>query len=167
MASLADGYCGLIIRASHEYALDMYPLWARIKGLPDGLTRRKESAEKVAAKVGDPPFSVIMNEGRINPASTLRVRVYVDVNSSLVRFVPITLKEYKRYNFYYENLTDFCFSCGKMGHVADECGDGIHDPRTCEWGSWLLWNGDPVRYAMGGRGMDGGSRGGRTGGQRS
>ena len=54
-----------------EYALDMYPLWARVKGLPDGLTRKKELEEKVAKKVGNPPFTVIVNEGRINPSSHL------------------------------------------------------------------------------------------------
>ncbi|XBH72903.1 hypothetical protein VPH35_100106 [Triticum aestivum] len=145
------------------YRLNKIPVWARVKGLPDGLTRRKELAEKVAAKVGDPPFTVIMNEGRINPASTLRVRVYVDVNSPLVRFVPITLKEYKRYSVYYEKLPDFCFACGKMGHVADECGDGIHDPNSFEWGEWLLWEPEvPTAQGSRGRGWDAG-RGDRRG----
>lgn len=37
-------------------------VWARIKDLPDGLTRRKDLAGKVAAKVGDPPFAIIVNE---------------------------------------------------------------------------------------------------------
>lgn len=54
-----------------SYRLNKIPVWARVKGLPDGLTRHRELAEKVAAKVGDPPFNVIVNEGRINPASTL------------------------------------------------------------------------------------------------
>lgn len=48
-----------------DYALDMFLLWARIKGLPDGLTRKKELAEKVAKKVGHPPFMVVVNEGKI------------------------------------------------------------------------------------------------------
>ena len=75
-----------------EYDLDMYPLWAKIKGLPDGLTRKKELAEKVAKKVGEPPFTVMVNEGRINPSNFLRVRVFVNVSVPLVRFVHITLK---------------------------------------------------------------------------
>ena len=66
-----------------EYELNMYPLWVRIKGLPDGLTRKKELAEKVAKKVGEPPFTVMVNEGRINPSNFLRVRVFVNVSVPL------------------------------------------------------------------------------------
>lgn len=130
------------------YKLNKIPVWARIKGLPDGLTRRKELAEKVAAKVGEPPFTVVVNEGRINPSSTLRARVYLDVNKPLVRFVPLTLKEPKKYAVFYEKLPDFCFVCGLMGHLAEECGDGVHDPRTFEWGEWLLWVPEPPTDAM-------------------
>ena len=75
-----------------EYALNMYPLWARIKGLPDGLTRKKELAEKVAKKVGEPAFTMTVNEGKINPSNYVRVRVFVNVIVPLVRFVHITLK---------------------------------------------------------------------------
>lgn len=149
-----------------EYKLNKIPVWARIKGLPDGLTTKKELAEKVAAKVGEPPFTVVVNEGKINPTSTLRARVYLDVNIPLVRFVPITLKEWKKYPVLYEKLPDFCFYCGLMGHTVEECGDGVHDPRTCEWGDWLLWNSDPPVYAPGAGGsMNGAGRGGRTGGR--
>ena len=112
----------------------MFPLWARIKGLPDGLTRKKELAERVAKKVGDPPFTVVVNEGKINPASCLRVRVFVNVTKPLVRLVPITLKERKKYPMFYEKLPDFCFFCGRMGHVVEECGHGTHDLSLCEWG---------------------------------
>lgn len=123
-----------------EYKLNKVPVWVRIEGLPDGLTAKKELAEKVAAKVGGPPFTVQVNEGVINPGKTLRARVYLDVEKPLVRFVPITLKERKKYKVYYEKLPDFCYYCGLMGHLVEECGDGIHDPASCEWGEWLLWN---------------------------
>ena len=101
-----------------QYKLNKVPVWARIMGLPDGLTRKRELSEKVAAKVGEPPFKVIVNEGRINPASTLRARVFVDVNEPLVRFVPITLKEHKKYSVFYEKLPDFCFACGLRAYGA-------------------------------------------------
>ncbi|XBI32127.1 hypothetical protein VPH35_055617 [Triticum aestivum] len=145
------------------YKLNKVPLWARVKGLPDGLTRRRELAEKVAAKVGDPPFTIVVNEGRINPSSTLRARVFVDVNEPLVRFVPITLKEHKKFSVYYEKLPDFCFACGRMGHLADECGDGVHDPESFEWGEWLLWEPEmPAAQPYGGDGGRGArGRGGR------
>ncbi|XBI16831.1 hypothetical protein VPH35_059016 [Triticum aestivum] len=151
----------------NEYRLNRVPVWARIKGLPDGLTQKRELAKKVAAKVGEPPFTVIVNEGRINPASTLRARVFVDVNEPLVRFVPITLKEHKKYSVFYEKLPDFCFACGRMGHLADECGDGVHNLDSFEWGDWLLWEPElPAAQPYGGRGRGGGigrGRGGESG----
>ena len=93
----------------NEYKLNKIPLWARVKGLPDGLTAKKELAEKVASKVGEPPFTVVVNEGKINPASTLRARVFVDVNKPLVRFVPITIKKSKKYPVFYDKLPVFCY----------------------------------------------------------
>ena len=38
-----------------------------------------------------------------------------------------------------------------MGHVVTECGDGIHDPDTCEWGNWL-----PVNFETSSRGQTSG-----------
>ncbi|KAI5018514.1 hypothetical protein ZWY2020_043402 [Hordeum vulgare] len=137
------------------YALDMYPLWARIKGLPDGLTRNKDLAAKVAKKADHPPFTVIVNEGKINPSSFLRVKVFVTVHEPLIRFVPINLKERKKYPVSYGKMSDFCFFCGCMGHVVEDCGDGVHKPSTCEWGDWLQWNNEPVSGAGGGRGGSG------------
>lgn len=49
-----------------DYKLDRIPVCTRIEGVPDGLMRTKELAEKVAKKVGGPPITVIVNEGFIN-----------------------------------------------------------------------------------------------------
>jgi hypothetical protein len=48
-----DGFSSI-----HEYKLNRIPVWVRICGLPDGLMKKKELAEKVAKKVGEPPISV-------------------------------------------------------------------------------------------------------------
>ncbi|KAI4978282.1 hypothetical protein ZWY2020_014836 [Hordeum vulgare] len=148
-----------------EYALYVYQLWARIKSLLDGLTRKKELVEKVAKKVGHPPFTVIVNEGKMNPSSFLWVKVFVNVHEPLVRFVPINLKDRKKYPVSYEKLQDFCFFCGCMEHVVEVCGDGVHDPSTCEWGEWLHWNSEPASGEGGGQGGSGFSfeRGGGSG----
>lgn len=111
-----------------KYALDKFPVWARIKGLLDGLTRKKELAEKVAKKVGEPPITVVVNERKLNPPSSLRARVFLNVNSPLVRFVPTTLKERKRCHVYYERLIDFCFFRGCMGHLLRNALTGFMTP---------------------------------------
>ena len=130
------------------------------------INAKKELAEKVASKVGEPPFTVVVNEGKINPASTLRARVFVDVNKPLVRFVPITIKKSKKYPVFYDKLPVFCYFCGLIGHTVEECGDGTHELDSCEWGEWLLWSNEGFGPGMEGRGgREGGGLGGRTGGR--
>jgi hypothetical protein len=144
-----------------DYKLDKIPVWTRIQGIPEGLMKKKELAEKVAKKVGEPPITVIVNEGQINPMKYLRARVHVDLNKPLVRFVPMTLKEKKKYPAQYEKLPNFCYFCGMIGHVVTECGDGIHEPDKCHWGEWLKVIFEPGPSLGVGRG--GGGRGGLSG----
>ena len=93
------------------YKLNKILVWARIQGIPEGLMKKKELAEKVARKVSEPPITGIVDEGRINLASYLRARVFLDLEKPLVRVVPITIKESKRYLVQYEKLPVFCFVC--------------------------------------------------------
>ena len=145
-----------------DYKLDRIPVWARIMGIPEGLMKNKTLAEKVARKVGVPPIKVVVNEGRLNPARYLRARVFLMLDTPLVRFAPLTLKEKKKYAVEYEKLPDFCDFCGLIGHTVTECGDGIHKPEQCEWGEWLLVNFDNSGD-RGGPGMSFGRGGATTG----
>jgi hypothetical protein len=120
-----------------EYKLDKIPIWTRIQGVPEGMMKKKELAEKVARKVGEPPISVIVNEGRINPSKFLRARVHLDIYKPLVRFVPIDLKERKKYPVQYERIPYFCKFYGFIGHDVKECGDGVHEDDQCQWGDCL------------------------------
>jgi hypothetical protein len=70
-------------------------VWVRIQEIPERLMKKKELAEKVARKVGEPPIKVIVNEGVINSLKYLRAKVSLDVNKPLVHIVPITIKERK------------------------------------------------------------------------
>jgi hypothetical protein len=142
-----------------EYKLDKVPVWTRIQGVPEGLMKKKELAEKVARKVGEPPIKVIVNEGFLNASKYLRARVHLDVNKPLVRIVPITIKERKIYPVPYEKLPDFCNFCGLMGHVVTECGDGIHEKIHCQWGEWLKVVFEPSFPTGGGRDSGGGRSG--------
>lgn len=103
------------ITNAEEYKLDRIPVWARIVGIPDGLMKKKEIAEKIAKKVGGPPITIIVKEGRLNPTKYLRARVFLMLDTPLVRFVPLTLKESKKYPVEYEKLPDFCDFCGLIG----------------------------------------------------
>lgn len=82
-------------------------------------------------KVGNPPITVIVDQGRINPSSYLRAHVFMELDKVLVRVVPITIKESKRYLVQYEKLLIFCYFYGLIGHEMTECGDGVHDITKC------------------------------------
>ncbi|CAD6239835.1 unnamed protein product [Miscanthus lutarioriparius] len=72
--------------------------WTRtcIQGVPEGLMKKRELAEKVAKKVGD-LITVVVNKGKINPTPYLRARVWLELSKPLVRVVPITLKKRMMY----------------------------------------------------------------------
>jgi hypothetical protein len=67
-----------------DYKLDKVPVWTQIQGIPEGLMKKKELAEKVARKVGEPPIKAIVNEGVLNFSKYLRARAQFDVNKPLV-----------------------------------------------------------------------------------
>lgn len=149
-----------------KYKLDHIPVWVRIQGIPDGVMKRKDMAEKVASKVGDPPITVMVNEGKINPTTYLRARVFHSMEKPLVRVVQITFKERNNYLVQYEKLPLFCFHCGHLDHELTECGDGVHEKASCGWGEWLVVNqgGSSGGRETGRQGMrDGRGRGGARG----
>jgi hypothetical protein len=152
----------------NTYKLDKIPIWARIQGVPEGLMKKKELAEKVANKVGQ-LITVVVNEGKINLTPYLRAKVWLYLDKPLVRVVPITLKERTVYLVQYEKLPGFCFHCGMIGHEITECGDGVHSKFRCEWGDWLRVPFTSMAAAKedfrGGRGRGRGRGGGRFAGR--
>lgn len=98
-----------------EYKLNKILVWVHNQGLPEGLMKKKDLIEKVTRKIGNPPITVIVDEGRINPSSYLRARVF-ELDNPLMRVVPITIRESRWYLVQYEKLPTFCFVCGVMGH---------------------------------------------------
>ena len=82
--------------------------------------KKKELAEKVARKVGELPITMIVNEGKINLATYLRARVFLNLNKPLIRVVSITLRECKKYLVQYEKLPIFCSFCRLLGHEVVE-----------------------------------------------
>jgi hypothetical protein len=160
-----DGFSNVL-----AYKLDRIPIWARIQGLPEGLMKKRELAEKVAKKVGE-SITVVVNEGKINSTPYLRARVWLDLKKPLVRVVPITLKEKMKFLVQYEKLPAFCYFCGCLGHDVTECGNGIHSKDSCEWGDWLcvpfvpmMGRDDPRGGGGRGRGRGRGRGGGRGAG---
>ncbi|KAL0449574.1 UNVERIFIED_CONTAM: hypothetical protein Slati_1513800 [Sesamum latifolium] len=68
--------------------------------------------------------------------ATLRMRVSVDVNLHLKRVLKIRTPSGDDHmvSFTYERLTNFCYLCGRLGHISKYCGlrfeEGFSDPGT-------------------------------------
>ncbi|KAE8818060.1 hypothetical protein D1007_04161 [Hordeum vulgare] len=69
----------------------------------------------------------------------VRVRVRLDVNEPLMRFVSITKNQRKvYYSILYEKMPMFCYVCGHMAHTFLEHGNGKHGKDSMAWGDWIL-----------------------------
>jgi hypothetical protein len=143
-------------------------------GLPE-LVRNEPAARAMAVKLGE----VLEVELGMNGAPYVKfVRVYMRIKlmKPLLRFVSGSVdpgKAPQKFRVLYEKMPRFCAQCGVIGHVADECGDGAHDPKKFQYGDFMMvpqeefWYQPKKEYvarpqASGGRGR-GRGRGGRSG----
>lgn len=135
--------------------LDKISVWIQLQNLLPGY-RKKEVLEAWCKRVGKVLHVNLTPRG---DGKSVRVRVRLDVNKPLTRFLSITKNAEKVfYQVYYEKIPKFCFVCGLHGHTYLEHGNGKHDPKDMDWGEWLLapmftpliFNGSPSRGGRGG-----------------
>ncbi|KAE8804517.1 hypothetical protein D1007_19557 [Hordeum vulgare] len=92
-----------------------------------------------------------------------RVRVKIDVTKPLKIVVSLVIRKKREiFRVKYERLPDWCAVCGMLGHMFQECGDGVHDPKKLVFKDLrALWFSGPGQGPGEGRGSRGGR--GRTG----
>ncbi|KAM0860261.1 hypothetical protein ACQ4PT_046655 [Festuca glaucescens] len=146
-------------------------------GLPD-LFRNEAVAKLMASKMGE----VIKVEMVINGAQYIKfVRVYarIKIQKPLMRFVTGSVgprKEPQKFHVLYEKMARFCAKCGIIGHIADQCGNGDHDPKKFQYGNFMMVPAEEMWFQpqkesvvrpgtsnMRGRGRNTRGRGGRSG----
>ncbi|KAE8808228.1 hypothetical protein D1007_15368 [Hordeum vulgare] len=99
--------------------------------------RKEQVVRSLTRKVGE-VMSVMLNP-RWGNGRIVRIRVKLDVNEPLMRFVSITKNQRKvYYSILYEKMLVFCYVCGHMGHTFLEHGNGKHDKESMAWGDWIL-----------------------------
>ncbi|KAF7054677.1 hypothetical protein CFC21_062316 [Triticum aestivum] len=145
--------------------LDKLSVWAQIHVLLDNFLIER-AVRGLASRIGE------VEEVQLKlPAGFcgefVRVRVKIDINAKIKCFVTGTKGEERvRYEVKCEKLPIFCYNCGEFGHWHEECGDGVHDESTFEWGEFVLANN--VSFRPVGRGNFGTQQGrggpGRSGG---
>lgn len=144
--ALADGpwefgKCLLVVedfvpsKTLKEYEFRWVPVWVRIFNLPLGMMYR-EAGEAIGGFMRE-TLEVDVGPDGMAAGSFLRVKVRIDIQQPLMRgFTREEGKEEKKRRiaepgggrevdlwcrFEYEFLPDFCYTCGRLGHVNNEC----------------------------------------------
>lgn len=97
----------------------------------------EDNAKRLGARVGQ--FLSIDRDDYSGLEKSMRIRVLLDVRKPLKTHVNLKLREGEvcSVKVKYENLPNFCFNCGRMGHGVRDCIDGIFDSKNPRYGIWL------------------------------
>ncbi|KAK3037272.1 hypothetical protein RJ639_029684 [Escallonia herrerae] len=107
-----------------EIDFNLSPFWVRICGLPPN-QMTKLNAEKIAKKVGVLKEIDFTENGKISWLKFLWLRVEIDIRKPLFTGFNRS-KDPLRMSWVqlqFERLPDFCFNCGRLGHVGRSCQD--------------------------------------------
>ncbi|KAK2999546.1 hypothetical protein RJ639_024651 [Escallonia herrerae] len=98
------------------------PFWIRICGLPPN-QMTKANASKIADNIGALLEVGFTANGNIAWCKYLRIWVEIDVQKPIQTCFYRTKEGSKKawVQLQYERLPDFCFSCGRLGHVGWNC----------------------------------------------
>ena len=114
-------------------------MWVRIYDLPTGF-RTKNIGRQLGDKIGK-FLKVELDDDFSGWRDYLRIRIKMDISKPLTRIIYVSLgADGKREAFRvkYEKLPKFCAVCGLIGHADTECGDGVHDKKSFQYGDWLI-----------------------------
>jgi hypothetical protein len=120
--------------------LNRVTIWAQIHKLHDNYLK-EHVIRGMARGVGEvAKVQIKLPAGFIG--SFVRLKVKLDVNKKLNRFVSMARERKKEYyQVKYAKMLDFCAHCGMIGHWYEDCGSGEHDPSSFEWGDFIMADG--------------------------
>ncbi|KAB2621987.1 hypothetical protein D8674_024169 [Pyrus ussuriensis x Pyrus communis] len=115
--------------ALEELELDAVPFWVQIRGIP------------LAGK-----FIAMEDPGHAR--GFVRVRILVDTEKPLFKGCWIRRDSNKEIwvEFRYERLQDFCYKCGRIGHINTECSVEVSGDGEVAYGEWIKT--PPVREVV-------------------
>ncbi|KAB2625745.1 hypothetical protein D8674_017405 [Pyrus ussuriensis x Pyrus communis] len=125
---------------SVELELDAVPFWVQIRGIPLGLASI-ENVQRVTKEAGK--FIAMEDPGHAR--GFVRIRILVDTEKPLFKGCWIRRDSNKEtwVEFRYERLQDFCYKCGRIGHINTECSVEMSGEGKVAYGEWI--KAPPVR----------------------
>ncbi|XP_050147523.1 uncharacterized protein LOC126622870 [Malus sylvestris] len=119
--------------ALEEVMLRKVPFWIHMKGVLLHLST-EVNAKKLASHMGE----VIEIEELSLARGFLRARVLVDTDHPLISgcWLPRPGDKESWIRFRYERLQDFCYRCGRIGHVMTECTFEKNRSGAAGFGEW-------------------------------
>ncbi|KAL0411506.1 UNVERIFIED_CONTAM: hypothetical protein Slati_3740300 [Sesamum latifolium] len=125
-----------------EVDLEWCPFHVRIHGLPIG-KMTVEIARFIGSQIGRIQ-DLDQQKGPESWGSFMHIRIAVDVSKPLPRALKIhtVLGDEQLVTFTYERLSNFCYLCGRVGHISKWCEQrfraGFEDPgENSPFGPWL------------------------------
>ncbi|KAF5947497.1 hypothetical protein HYC85_013454 [Camellia sinensis] len=113
--------------SASEMVFHWSPFWVQVHGLPVA-KMTKQNAEFIGKRLGNLIGVEAMHEGLLLNRSYLRIKMEIDVTK------PLPLGFFLQHNsssgseqmetwvhYKYEKLADFCYDCGRIGHVNSVC----------------------------------------------
>ena len=121
---------------SSQWDFTSSPFWIQIHNLPL-ICMMKAIGSKIGHSLGILEAMDITGEG-VEWGSVIRIRVIIDIQKPLERGRSLNIGGKAHWvSFKYENLSVFCFNCGRIAYGENRCPTHFGPDQKKEWGVWL------------------------------